>query len=116
MANTSPRNNGQQNDPKDTHKDAQIFKPPYLFRAGSRPEILSAPDDVTYGQTFNVTTSDPGQVGQVNWLRLSSVTHSFNVEPTHQFLEIHCAARPGFRSRPRPTPMSACPATTCSSS
>ena len=33
----APRNDGVQNDPKDTHKDAQIFKPPYLFRAGLAP-------------------------------------------------------------------------------
>ena len=39
----SPLNNGQQNHPKDTHKDAQIFTPPYLFRAGPRPDITLAP-------------------------------------------------------------------------
>ncbi len=88
----SPRNDGQQNDPSETHKDAQIFKPPYLFGAGSRPEILSAPDEVTYGQTFTVTTSDPGQVGQVNWVRLSAVTHSFNVNQRINFLKFNAGA------------------------
>ncbi len=88
----SPLNNGQQNDPKDTHKDAQIFKPPYLFRSGSRPVILSAPDEVTYGQTFTVGTSDPGQVGQVTWVRLSSVTHSFNTNQRINFLKFTTGA------------------------
>ena len=90
----SPLNDGQQNDPSETHKDAQIFKPPYLYRAGSRPEISSAPDDVTFGQTFTVTTSDPGQVAQVNWVRLSSVTHSFNVNQRIIFLKFNAGAGP----------------------
>jgi len=88
----SPRNNGQENDPKDTHKDAQIFTPPYLFRGGQRPDILSAPDAVTYGQTFTVATSNPGQVGQVNWVRLSSVTHSFNTNQRINFLKFTAGA------------------------
>ena len=92
----SPRNDGQPNDPKDSHKDAQIFKPPYLFRAGTRPNILSAPDDVTYGQTFTVGTSNPGQVGQVNWVRLSSVTHSFNTNQRINFLNVYCRCDHSF--------------------
>jgi galactose oxidase len=81
-----PRNDGHQNDPKDSHKNAQIFKPPYLFRGGTRPEIVSAPDEVTYGQTFTVATSVPGQIAQVSWVRLSSVTHSFNTNQRIKFL------------------------------
>jgi galactose oxidase len=88
----SPQNNGQQNDPKDTHKDAQIFQPPYLFRGGTRPDILSAPTDVTYGQTFTVGTTNPGDVGQVNWVRLSSVTHSFNTNQRINFLKFTAGA------------------------
>ena len=99
----SPRNNGQQNDPSETHKDAQIFKPPYLFRAGPRPEILSAPDEVTYGQTFTVATSDPGQVAQVNWVRLSSVTHSFNTNQRINFLKFTAGGATGSRSLRRPS-------------
>lgn len=48
---------------------------------------LSAPDELTYGQTFTVATSIPGQVGQVNWVRLSSVTHSFNTNQRISFLK-----------------------------
>lgn len=64
------------NDPKDSHRDAQIFHPPYLFR-GPRPEIVSAPGEVDYGQTFTVEVSGP-EVGNVTWIRLPSVTHAFN--------------------------------------
>ena len=35
---------------------AEIYEPPYLFR-GPRPEILSAPAEVAYGETFSVDTS-----------------------------------------------------------
>ena len=39
------------NNPQDTHYDAQVFSPPYLFK-GTRPQITSAPDSVQYGETF----------------------------------------------------------------
>jgi hypothetical protein len=74
--------NGRENLAKDTHKDAQIFSPPYLFLANGtlapRPVITSAPDDVKYGDTFPVGTAQPDQIGKVTWIRLSAVTHTFN--------------------------------------
>jgi hypothetical protein len=74
----SPKRDGHENAPEDTHRDAQIFSPPYLFR-GARPDITSAPNEVTYGQSFDVGTSHPDMVNAVNWIRLSSVTHSNNM-------------------------------------
>src|SRR5215470_425562 len=38
----------EENDPLDSHRNAQIFSPPYLFK-GARPVISSAPDAVRYG-------------------------------------------------------------------
>jgi galactose oxidase len=74
--------NGVENLTADTHKDAQIFSPPYLFlpngTRASRPVITSAPTEVKYGDTFPVGTPQPDQIGKVSWVRLSSVTHSFN--------------------------------------
>jgi len=55
----------------------QVFSPPYLFR-GARPAIASAPADVNPGQTFFVGTPDSADVAQVTFVRLGSVTHSFN--------------------------------------
>jgi hypothetical protein len=40
--------------------------------------ITSAPATTTYGETFHVETPHPDAVTQVTWIRLSSVTHSFN--------------------------------------
>jgi hypothetical protein len=67
----------EENDPVDSHREAQIFSPPYLFK-GPRPVISSAPDAVSYGETFHVETAQPADIGKVTWIRLSSVTHSFN--------------------------------------
>jgi hypothetical protein len=72
---------------KDSHADAQIFSPPYLFQGGPRPDITNAPKTVTYKTTFDVGTSNPDQVGQVTWIRLSSVTHSFNTNQRINFLK-----------------------------
>ncbi len=59
---------------------SEIYSPPYLFN-GARPTIGSAlPQIVAYGQTFSVpVTSDVTQITKVTMLRLSSVTHAFNM-------------------------------------
>jgi len=78
-----------ENDPDDTHRNAQIYSPPYLFKstpATPRPDITAAPDIVTYGAEFEVGTSRPEQVGQVNLVALSSVTHAFNQSQRINFL------------------------------
>ncbi len=74
-----------ENDPKESHRDAQIFSPPYLFQ-GARPVITNAPTNLVYGQVFSVSTSQPGEIGQVTWLRLPSVTHSFDQNQRINFL------------------------------
>lgn len=65
---------GKSNNPRDSHRTAQIFHPPYLFH-GPRPEIVAAPKEVTYGETFALAVSGP-DVGKVTWIRLPSVTHT----------------------------------------
>ena len=61
---------------------AEIFSPPYLFAPdGSpavRPTITSAPDVISYGQSFTVQTPDAARIVKATWIRLSSVTHAFN--------------------------------------
>jgi len=61
---------------------AEIFSPPYLFKAdgtpAARPVISSAPTAVTYGQPFTVKTTSASSIAKVTWIRLSAVTHSFN--------------------------------------
>jgi galactose oxidase len=55
----------------------EIFSPPYLFK-GPRPTITSAPAQVGYGQSFFVETPDAATISKVRWIKLGSVTHSFN--------------------------------------
>lgn len=61
---------------------AQIFSPPYLFNgdgtAAPRPRIGSAPDRLSYGESFEVGSPDAGSVARGTLIRLSSTTHSFN--------------------------------------
>ncbi len=59
------------------HPDAEIYSPPYLFK-GPRPTITFSPTNVNYGWPFFVGTPDSAGITKVTWVRLSSVTHSFN--------------------------------------
>lgn len=64
------------------HPDYEIFTPPYLCQGLTRPEISSAPASVRYGQNFSISSPNaPGieRTGRVTLVRLSSVTHSFNM-------------------------------------
>ena len=79
------------NPPQDSHRDAQIYHPPYLFR-GPRPALTNAPEEVAYGQSFTVGTAHPEEIGLVSWIRLSSVTHSFNMDQRINFLAFRTAA------------------------
>jgi hypothetical protein len=68
----------EDNFPEDNHRDGQIFSPPYLFK-GPRPEITGAPESLTYGETFTIQTPQAEHIEKVSLVRLSSVTHSFNM-------------------------------------
>ncbi|MGH8906410.1 MAG: galactose oxidase-like domain-containing protein [Egibacteraceae bacterium] len=78
-------NGDEPNDPRDSHRDAQIFHPPYLFR-GPRPEIVSAPEEIAYGEAFSLRVSGP-DVERVTWVRLGSVTHAFDENQLINVLE-----------------------------
>ncbi len=65
------------NTPFPPQRNHEIFHPPYLFR-GARPVISSAPEDVTYGSAFQVTTPNAAQVTAVRWIHLGTVTHAFD--------------------------------------
>jgi hypothetical protein len=73
------------NPPSATHSNAQLFSPPYLFK-GARPTITKAPTQVTYGEAFDVETPAPTEISQVTWIRLPSVTHSFDQNQRINFL------------------------------
>ena len=73
------------------YPQTEIFSPPYLFN-GARPTITSAPSQVSYGETFFVATPDAAAITGVTWLRLSSVTHTFNANQRINRLSFSAAA------------------------
>ncbi len=64
------------------HPDAQIYTPPYLYNSSgglaSRPVINTAPDAANYNSNITVNTNQA--INNFVLMRLSSVTHSVNVE------------------------------------
>ena len=71
------------------HRDAELYSPPYLF-GGPRPVLTGAPAAVSYGQPFAVQTPAAAAIARVTLVRLSSVTHSFNMN--QRFLELGFAS------------------------
>lgn len=61
----------------------EIFTPPYLFNPdgtlATRPLITSAPDSFGYGTQFLVGSPSAANIAKVTMVRLSSVTHSVNM-------------------------------------
>lgn len=66
------------------HKDAEIYSPPYLFNSNgtpaTQPVIASAPDSISYSQTFTVGVSNPSSITKVSLVRMPSVTHGINYD------------------------------------
>jgi galactose oxidase len=94
------------NEPQDSHRNAQVFSPPYLFK-GKRPAITSAPQLIDYGDSFKVGTAQPNQIAKVSWIRLPSVTHSFDQNQRINFLDFTVNA--GALSVTAPSSPNVCP-------
>jgi hypothetical protein len=71
---------------------AEIFSPPYLFKAdgtpAARPNLDNAPLSIGYAGTVTVTTADPTSITKATWIRISSVTHAFNMNQRMNYLPI----------------------------
>ena len=83
---------GVSNPTINSHADAQLFSPPYLFK-GARPIITKAPAKVVYGGTFEVETPAPTEISRISWIRLPSVTHSFDQNQRINFLGFQRGSR-----------------------
>jgi hypothetical protein len=57
----------------------EIYEPPYYSRT-DRPQILSSPSNIGYGDTFVIGTPDADRIREVALLRAGSVTHAFNTD------------------------------------
>ena len=69
----------------------EIYSPPYLF-AGDRPEVTDAPEEVTRGSSFPVTTD--GEVAEARLMRPSAVTHQTDPEQRSIALDVRPASCP----------------------
>jgi Galactose oxidase-like, Early set domain/Fibronectin type III domain/Galactose oxidase, central domain len=76
----------------DDEPNAEVFSPPYLFK-GARPVVTSSPSSITYGESFFVDTPDATSITAVTLVRLSAVTHSFNMN--QRFLRLAFSQAPG---------------------
>jgi hypothetical protein len=56
----------------------EIFSPPYLFKPGERPEIVSVPDVIEYGQTGVIAIKGATEKSSLVLNKLGSVTHSID--------------------------------------
>jgi hypothetical protein len=77
------------------YQDAQVFSPPYLFNLDGTPAFrpaLEAPGNIQFAQSFTIKVSDPNEIEQVSLLRLSSVTHSLNMNQRFAKLEFTASA------------------------
>ena len=76
----------------DNEPNAEVFSPPYLFK-GARPVVTSSPSSITYGESFFVDTPDATSIAAVTLVRLSAVTHAFNMN--QRFLRLAFSQAPG---------------------
>jgi hypothetical protein len=56
----------------------EVYSPDYLTR-GVRPVVNDAPASIAYGQNFSVSLLEPTDIASACFIRLSAVTHAFNM-------------------------------------
>lgn len=71
----------------DSGSTTEFYSPPYLFK-GQQPVINAAPPSLPWGQPFLVTCDDTDAVAGMSLVRLSTVTHSLNVDQRIVPLEV----------------------------
>lgn len=64
----------------------EIYEPPYVA-AGGRPTIAAAPEVVSYGQSFVVTTPEAASIQRAALIRYGSATHGHNYDQRYVGLE-----------------------------
>lgn len=95
----------------DNNPNAEMYSPGYLFR-GVRPTISVAPSILQYAQQFTVRTSNvtAAPVTRATMIRLSSVTHSFNMNQRFNEVPITpIAGSPGGFTLTSPPSADVCP-------
>lgn len=88
-----------------TNLNAEIYYPPYLYKKdwsgkpAVRPLILSAPDYLTWGSSFDVRADST--ISRMTLVRTGSVTHAHNFD--QRFFELALRGSGAYRSAMVPT-------------
>jgi Domain of unknown function (DUF1929) len=75
-------------------QSAEIYSPPYLFKKdgsgllAERPLVTDAPSNLTYAQTYTLTSPTASTIQKVALVGIGSVTHAFNMNQRYVPLEI----------------------------
>jgi hypothetical protein len=64
----------------------EVYSPDYLTR-GVRPVVTDAPASIAYGQNFSVSLLEPTDIASACFIRLSAVTHAFNMSQRYVALD-----------------------------
>jgi galactose oxidase-like protein len=76
---------------------AEIFRPPYLFK-GARPRIYRAPDDIDYGEEFDVHVRG-SEIRSAALIRIGPVTHNWDWDNRYVQLDVDDDAHRWKRTR-----------------
>ncbi len=74
----------------------EIYTPPYAMR-NDRPEILSAPENLTTGQSFSIQVDDPENIDKVLLIRRTVMTHL--IDGDQRAIELPIQSRNGRNLR-----------------
>lgn len=74
----------------DFEQRIEVYSPPYLSR-DDRPELTTAPDEVTRGTTIEVATPDAASIDRARLIRPSAVTHVTDTEQRSVALDVTAA-------------------------
>ncbi len=92
-------------------RNAEIYTPPYLFAAdgspATRPTITSVSSQLGYGYSYPVVTPSVSSIAKVSLIRMSSVTHSADME--QRFLPLSFTSNSGGVSIAMPANANAAP-------
>lgn len=61
-------------------KIIEVISPPYLDNDPNRPEIISAPEEISYDESFEVNTQNSTNIVKTTIIRCSSITHNNNMD------------------------------------
>ena len=69
----------------------EFYSPPYFFQV-PRPQIAFAPEAISYGNNFAISTPNAQDIAKVVLIRRATVTHSVDMEQRYLELDFQASA------------------------